>query len=281
MRQKIIFLDADGTLVNYEGKLPASAVRAVQQARANGHRVYLCTGRSRAEVYPELWAIGLDGMIGGNGSYVEDHERVILHQTLTLDQCRRVVVWLIARGLAFYVESNSGLYAGPDFEVQAAPAVREYSRRKNGESGCLTVRQAFPDMIYDGDLYRDDVNKISFVLHRFQDHLDAAQAFPELKAGVWGGSGQTALFGDLGVPDIDKAHAVAVLLQALGADRADTIAFGDSNTDIPMLEYCAYGVAMGNGSPEIRQMADLVTDDVDQDGLWKAFDRLGLLTPEA
>ena len=50
-----------------------SAVRAVREARAAGHRVYICTGRSRAEVYPELWEIGLDGMIGGNGSYVEDH----------------------------------------------------------------------------------------------------------------------------------------------------------------------------------------------------------------
>lgn len=64
---KIIFLDVDGTLVDYGNKLPVSAVTAIRQARSNGHRVYICTGRSRAEVYPELWDIGLDGMIGGNG----------------------------------------------------------------------------------------------------------------------------------------------------------------------------------------------------------------------
>ena len=34
------------------------------------HLVYVCTGRSKAEMQPELWEIGLDGMIGGNGSYV-------------------------------------------------------------------------------------------------------------------------------------------------------------------------------------------------------------------
>ena len=59
---KIIFLDVDGTLVDYENRLPSSAVKAIRQARSNGHRVYICTGRSRAEVYPELWDIGLDGM---------------------------------------------------------------------------------------------------------------------------------------------------------------------------------------------------------------------------
>ena len=66
---KIIFLDVDGTLVDYENHLPESAVLAVRKARENGHRVYICTGRSKAEVYENIWEIGLDGMIGGNGSY--------------------------------------------------------------------------------------------------------------------------------------------------------------------------------------------------------------------
>lgn len=280
MARKIIFLDVDGTLVNYEGKLPDSAARAVQQARANGHRVYICTGRSRAEVYPYLWDIGLDGMIGGNGSYVEDSGEVVMHQMMTGAQCRRVVDWLHERGLPFYLESNSGLYASTDFATGAAEAVREYSRRKNGEAGVMTVQDAFPDMIYNGNLYREDVNKISFVLHSYQDYLDAAAAFPDLKAGTWGGSGETALFGDLGVKDITKAHAIDVLLAHLGAERADTIAFGDAKVDIPMLGYCAYGVAMGNGGDEIRAMADLVTDDVEHDGLWNAFRKLGLLGAE-
>ena len=65
---KIIFLDVDGTLVDYENRLPDSAALAVRQARANGHRVYLCTGRSRAEVQPTLWDLGINGLLGGNGS---------------------------------------------------------------------------------------------------------------------------------------------------------------------------------------------------------------------
>ena len=59
--------------------------------------------------------------------------------------------------------------------------------------------------------------------------------------------------------------------------RSDTIAFDDAKIDIPMLKYCEIGVAMGNGGLEILAMADFVTDDVESDGLYKAFDRLGLL----
>lgn len=276
--EKIIFLDVDGTLVDYENRLQDSAVEAIRRARSNGHRVYICTGRSKAEIYPELWKIGLDGMIGGNGSYVEDHGAVVMHQMISPKQCRRIVDWLHERQLEFYLESNHGLFASEHFEEKAEPAVQEYSRRKGqADAGIHTVRSAFPDMIFGGELYRDDVNKVSYLLNTYRDFLDTKAQFPELESGTWGGAGETALFGDLGVSGITKANAIACLLSWLHADKKDTIAFGDAKIDIPMLEYCEIGVAMGNGGKEIRDMADYVTDTVEKDGIYKAFRHFGLI----
>lgn len=275
---KIIFLDVDGTLVDYENRLPKSAVEAVRQARKNGHRVYISTGRSKAEVYQELWDIGLDGMIGGNGSYVEDNGNVVMHTLISKEQCKRVIDWLHKRGLEFYLESNNGLFASENFEEKGKPVIQEYSRRKGKDhTSEITVKSAFPDMIFGGELYRDDLNKISFILDSYKDYLDAKEAFPDLEAGTWGGKGETALFGDLGVKNINKANAIENLLKYLNADISDTIAFGDARVDIPMLEYCEYGVAMGNGGTEIKEAADYITDDVENDGLWKAFKKLSLI----
>jgi len=114
-------------------------------------------------------------------------------------------------------------------------------------------------------------------LNSYQDFLDTKEQFPDLENNTWGGAGETALFGDLGVKNITKANAIGCLLDYLGADLADTIAIGDAKIDIPMLEYCNFGVAMGSGGEEIRAMADYVTDDVDKDGLYKAFVHLGLI----
>jgi len=275
---KILLIDIDGTLVDYENRLPASAVEAVRRARANGHRVYLCSGRSKAENKQEIWDMGIDGYIGGNGSYVESDGAVVMHQLITADQCRRIVDWLNARGLEFYLESNNGLFASPTFKNVAVQVMAEYSRRKGREASTdIDYRQAFPGMIWEGELYRSDLNKISYVLHRYQDHLDARAAFPEMQHGTWGGAGETALFGDMGVKDITKAHAVETLLAHLGAQKADTIAFGDAKVDIPMFEACALGVAMGSGGEEIKAAADYVTTDVDKDGLYNAFAHLGLI----
>lgn len=275
---KIIFIDVDGTLVDYENHLPESAVKAIRQARKNGHKVYICTGRSKAEVYPPLWEIGLDGMIGGNGSYVESEGVVVMHQLITLEQCKHIVDWLHERKLEFYLESNNGLFASEHFEEEGEPVIQEYSKRKGKENAeKITVREVFPDMIFGGELYRDDVNKVSFILRSYQDHLDSIQEFPDLQPGTWGGKGEIALFGDLGVKDITKAHAIDQLLNYLSAKREDTIAFGDAKVDIPMLEYCHIGVAMGSGGDEIKAMADYITDDVDKDGLYNAFVHFGLI----
>ena len=277
---KIIFLDVDGTIVDYDNHIPDSAREAIRKARENGHLVYVCTGRSKAEMPDEIWNIGFDGMIGGNGSYVEHKGQILLHQLIPYETAKRVVDWLEARGLEFYLESNNGLFASRNFREVARPTLRTYALGKGASEDQvlhMEAEDALHGLIYDGNLYRDDLNKISFILHSYQDHLDSKEAFPELKAGTWGGRGEEALFGDLGVKDINKAYAVDLILDHLDADRTDTIAVGDAKVDIPMLQACQIGVAMGNGGPEILAVADLITDDVGQDGLYKAFEKLNLL----
>ena len=270
----------DGTIVDYDNHIPESAVVAIRKAREKGHLVYVCTGRSKAEMPPEIWDIGFDGMIGGNGSYVEHKGQVVLHQLIPGDIAKRLVDWLQEQGLEFYLESNNGLFASRGFREAVRPVFQTYVLGKgvNPEKVVnMEAEEAFHGLVHGGELYRDDLNKVSFILKSYQDHLDSKSAFPELKAGTWGGKGEHALFGDLGVKDITKAHAIEALLKHLDADKADTLAFGDAKVDIPMLDYCQVGVAMGNGGAEIKAMADLVTDSVSQDGLYKAFEKLELI----
>jgi len=276
---KIVFLDVDGTLINYEATCPDSAKEAVRLARENGHKVYICTGCSKAEVelrdLPEL-----DGMIGANGGYVEDAGEVVMHHALTRDEVKHIVDWCNERHLGFYLEANSGMYYNDWFAIQAPATMKKYAMGKGApEEAAEQAGEGFvSSMIHlqGEDLYRSDVNKISFILSTYQDHLDSKVEFPELEANTWGGKDEQALFGDLGPTGITKKTAIEVLLEHLGASQEDTISFGDAKIDLSMFELCAFNVAMGNGGPEIKAAADYITDDVDDDGLYNAFKYLGL-----
>lgn len=277
---KIVFLDVDGTLIDYEAKTPASAKTAIAAARANGHKVYICTGCSKAEIeqrdLPEL-----DGMIGGNGAYVEDNGTVVMHQGLSPEDVRHIVDWCNERHLGFYLEANSGMYCNDYMLEQGPETMVKYASGKGADlSAAKQSASRFINSfihLQGEDLYRSDVNKISFILSSYQDHLDSKAEFPHLVANTWGGKGELALFGDLGPTGITKKHAIEVLLDYLHADQKDTISFGDAKIDLSMFELCAYNVAMGNGGPEIKAAADYITTDVNDDGLYHAFRYLKLI----
>ena len=277
---KIVFLDVDGTLIDYEAKMPESAGKAVDLARKNGHKVYICTGCSKAEILQRNLC-DLDGMIGGNGAYVEDEGKVVMHQGLSQEDVKHIVDWCNERHLGFYLEANSVMYCNDYMLEQGPETMIKYALGKGAdiEQAKLASKGFVGGFIHlqGEDLYRDDVNKISFILSSYQDHLDSKVEFPHLIANTWGGKGEVALFGDLGPAGITKRHAIEVLLDYLHADQKDTISFGDAKIDLSMFECCAYNVAMGNGGKEIKEAADYITSDVNEDGLWNAFKHLGLI----
>ncbi|WP_394276479.1 Cof-type HAD-IIB family hydrolase [Luteococcus sp.] len=266
---KILLLDADGTLVRHDTSLPASAAEAVRAARARGHEVFICTGRARAEVYEHLWELGLDGMIGGNGSYIEHRGEVVHHQVLDVDVVEQAVAWLHGKGLAFYLECNSGLFGSQDLPEQAAERL--------GKTPDF-VRSIFPEMVHDTSRGHDDVNKISFVLPRGMELDELHRLFDgRARIGSWTAAGVEDEFGEIGQLGVDKAKGVRILAERLGRETSDLIGFGDARSDIPLLQACGTGVAMGQAPDELKALADLVTDHVDHDGLAKAFQELGLV----
>jgi len=271
---KVLFVDVDGTLCGKSNNPPASAVEAIRKARANGHKVYICTGRSKAEVYDNIWEIGLDGMLGGNGSYVEDHGKVIMHQKLSLEEVRAIVQWFNERGLEFYLEANSGLYPSKNYRQQVLDIMKKVDPDANLDGLMLFL----DGMTYGDDFDKEDVNKISYRLNSLEDFELTKAKFPHLKNGTWGYPGGPMQHGDIGVTGIDKKHAINVLCEYLGGiAKEDMIAFGDEKVDIPMFEACGYSVAMGSGSDECKAAADYITTDTDDDGLYNAFVHLGLI----
>jgi len=269
---RVVLLDIDGTLVNYRLQLPASAAAAVRSARSNGHRIYLCTGRSRAEIYPNLWELGVDGLIGGNGSYVEDAREVVFHQVMSADVVSEAIAWLTDEDLGYYLECNSGLFASANLPQRAAVAIG-----RPDAAGEQFIRDAFPDMIYGFEAIPSDANKISFALRRDVDLAALAARFAgRASIDSWSATGQGPEFGEIGQLGIHKGAAIELLADHLGVPTSELIGIGDARSDLEMFAVCGTSVAMGNAPDEVKAAATVVTDHVDEDGLSNAFARLGL-----
>lgn len=273
-----VFLDVDGTLVNARGMVPDSARRAVRRARANGHRVFLCTGRSPSQLWPAILDIGFDGLVAAAGGFVETGGTVVAHRPIPTEHVRRVVDFFDAREVAYLLESNDGLFgsAGVGDRLRerivgagATEAERAELARGTGE---------FVDAIaVGGDPGSIGVNKISFLdsqLTLAEIQAEFGDVFDVVPATV---PVEGSISGELSLRGVHKAAGIEVLIAHLGIDRRDTMAIGDGYNDLEMLEHVAIGIAMGDAPLPVREVADDVTGTPDQDGIHAAFSRYGLL----
>lgn len=274
-------MDIDGTLVADDGWVPASAADACRQARLNGHEIYLCTGRSKPEIYDFIMEIGFDGIIGAGGGFVELNDGMLYHKTVPASEVRRMVDFFNQHSVDFYLESNGGLFASKNFlphverciygDIDNDPDAR---RRKEEQP-----HPFIEGLIYgEEDLYKSDVNKACFLQ---SDTLSFAQIKAEFENAFDTIQCTVPPFGDesgeLMVPGIHKATAIEALLTHLGLSKERTIAIGDGLNDLEMFDYCEIGIAMGNAKEELKAVADHVTSSVDEDGLHLAFRTFGLI----
>ena len=86
-----------------------------------------------------------------------------------------------------------------------------------------------------------------------------------------------ALFADINVAGIDKATGMREFMSACGLRASEVAAFGDGGNDVAMLSAAGVGIAMGNACDEALNAADYVTATVDDDGIARALEHLGIL----
>lgn len=268
---KVLFFDIDGTLVNSHGVVPASAKNALEQARHAGHQLVICSGRSGHQI-PQWIYHDFDGLINCTGARVICNGKVIdEHFVLAGDVKRAREVLENAHGVLIGQTEECTVLSKESYDYFYDFLVR-IGRPKERIENMLGNAIITPAM--------EECTRIKKFFYRRSDKTveELAEELGDIftiEAASFEKDSRDC--GEIICKGINKSYGMKKYLEYRGVSREDAIAFGDGPNDLDMLSYAGIGVAMGNGLDEVKEKADFVTKDIDEDGIAYAMRELGLI----
>jgi Cof subfamily protein (haloacid dehalogenase superfamily) len=127
-----------------------------------------------------------------------------------------------------------------------------------------------------GNLLRDMTEPPHKLIVTLDDKNDRDRVISEMRSSLPGAVSVVASHPHLveALPHgVNKAHGLAWLAQHLAVAQADVLAIGDSEADVPMLEWAGTGVSMGNGCAEVKAVADWIAPTLEEDGAAVALEK--------
>ncbi len=256
MRKRYLFFDIDGTLLagGYEnGYVPASTAEALRRLRAAGHFLAIATGRAEALAVGHMRALGIENMVSDGGYGITIGGKLLGIRPLDREKIVRLVRECDEKGFPWGLQlDNSDTRVCLDGSFLAA-------------TGDTYLRTKIVPGLRPED--QPAIYKMYVACTEPQEQtLNALRDLP------WCRFHRTYLF----VEPTDKAAGIRAVMDHFRAPYRDAIVFGDAGNDLSMFTDDWTKVAMGNAIPALKEKADLVTTDVDRDGIYNACVALGL-----
>lgn len=248
-RIRIAFFDIDGTLLDFSTKNPSLKMKeTLVRLKDNGIILCIATGRSPLTL-PDFARSGFDAHMTFNGSFCYDTDGEIYSNPLPADDIRLIVDNAAAIGRPVSIATKDRFAAnGVDEDLKAYYGISGFPIKASED--------------FDSIIANEKIFQIMMGCYE-REYSAVMKGVRHAKIAAWWDRAVDIIPAEGG-----KGNAVRKILEYYGLDESDAIAFGDGNNDIEMLQTAGTGVAMGNGSSELKAIADDVCGTAVEDGIY-------------
>lgn len=260
---KLVAIDLDGTLLSGDKTISEKNQTVLAQAKAQGIKIVLCTGRPLTAITPFLDGLHLreagDYSITFNGGLVQRNNtgEIVRKHTLTLADVQTLLA--VAKDLQMPMDVLSD-------EVVLSFATSTYQTIYPQLNPLLTFVATQEKELSTQRLYNKAV--VAYHQEKLAEWIPAIPTAIKEQFEVIKTRSNLLEFMPKGVT---KASGIALLAEELGLVPAEIMAIGDEENDLSMIEYAGIGVAMANATAEVKRVADVVTTSNEEDGVAQAI----------
>ena len=256
---RAVFLDMDNTVFSHRtNSIPVSAEKAIAALREKGILVFIATGRHVQELkWMNLYGFPADGWITVNGAYCYNDKGSYYNEPVSREDLAVLYDNLKRDPFPCMFMDEQTIFINMD---------DERVRRSQEEIHTPMPEIADPERILHSDIFMLVPYAEESIWHPVQ------QRMKHISATRW-----TDLAVDVYSDQCGKDRGVAETCRHYGLKKEETLAVGDGPNDAVLLEACGYKAAMGNAVKELKELADYVSTDIDEEGLRNVFVHYGLL----
>jgi Cof subfamily protein (haloacid dehalogenase superfamily) len=228
---------------------------AIRAARREGIRVLLVTGRMFQSVLPYARAAGIDDpVVCYQGAAVVDpgSGEFLAHEPIPVELALETIAAVEGAGFPLNCYVDDELYV-----AEATPEADRYAAFQNlrihqvGDLSSWLERDP-TKLVVVGVSEELDVLEVS-MHERFDGRLHVSKSLP--------------IFLEFSRAGVTKGSGLAYLAGRLGFTSERTVAFGDGENDVELLEWAGYAVAVEDAHPRLAGIADLVCPPADEEGV--------------
>lgn len=254
---KAAFFDVDGTFFSHKiHGVPESHLKVLEALKENGTKTFLATGRHFEELKDlNMEHIPFDGYVMLTGQICTDENKNLIFGNSIQKEDAKILFdafetkelpMMMVEKDFFYVNMQSEIVVNGQAAISSpVPALGTYEGAP-----------IYQMVVYGGKELEEELR----------------EKLPNCKIARWCEYGFDVISKNGG-----KVIGIQKVLEHYGIRQEEMIAFGDGENDMEMLQFAGIGVAMGNAEKEVKAVADYVTDDIDDDGIWKACKHFGLI----
>lgn len=268
-KYRLIAMDLDDTLLTDELTVSDKTKDAMARAIAQDVKLTIATGRMFASAKQTAEQVGLNvPIITYQGSLIRNllDEQVLYERAVPADAARKLYDFTRERGLYLQTFIHDKLYA---FDI--GEKLFAYAKQSNIPHAYEPNFDNLPAGPHTKLIIIDDPEKLDALVPELRPILGDGVHMTKSKAN----------FLEFLHPEGTKGHALRFLAAHFGIPMEETIAIGDAWNDREMIEAAGLGVAMANGVPALREIADYVTLGNNEDGVAHVLEKFVLNRPEA
>ena len=256
---KLVATDIDGTILKYDFKFNKEVKDCIKKLTKDEIPVVLITGRMHTATDYIAEELELETpIVSYQGGLIKHKDEILYEKNLDPKKAREIIKWAKKNDVHLNLYMNDELYVEKDDAV-----VRKYT----GERKAGFIVKSFEEL----ELNR--INKMLLIDFENPKRVTDWKTYLEKTYNDIHFVKSMPHFCEICHPEAKKSSAVNFLREYYCIKREEILTIGDQNNDVELLLAGGIKIAMGNSTEELKQVADYITDTVDNNGFVKAIER--------